>query len=116
MYRTQMYIPSAPFFFLRKAMIDRTPEIVHRVFYSEVDVCSSFCPVGSSSSPSPPTSQHAHAQLINLNPCRDFLFRGSVCLGGGQVRTALDTSNFEAVSEEDKVLAYTGPQKLFEGF
>ncbi|CAM9860220.1 unnamed protein product [Scytosiphon promiscuus] len=32
------------------------------------------------------------------------------------VRSALDTSNFEAVSEEDKVLAYTGPQKLFEGF
>ena len=33
-----------------------------------------------------------------------------------QVRSALDTSNFEAVSEEDKVLAYTGPHKLFVGF
>eukprot|EP00903_Cladosiphon_okamuranus_P007650 g7418.t1 len=33
-----------------------------------------------------------------------------------KVRSALDTSNFEAVSEEDKVLAYTGPQKLFDGF
>lgn len=33
-----------------------------------------------------------------------------------QVRSALDTSNFEAVNEEDKVLAYTGPQKLFDGF
>lgn len=33
-----------------------------------------------------------------------------------QVRDALDTSNFESVGEEDKVLAYTGSQKLFEGF
>lgn len=33
-----------------------------------------------------------------------------------KVRSAVDTSNFEAVAEEDKVLAYTGPQKLFEGF
>lgn len=33
-----------------------------------------------------------------------------------KVRDALDTSNFDAVGEEDKVLAYTGDQKLFEGF
>lgn len=33
-----------------------------------------------------------------------------------QVRDALDTSNFEAVAEEDKVIAYTGSQQLFEGF
>ncbi|CAN0206792.1 unnamed protein product, partial [Ascophyllum nodosum] len=33
-----------------------------------------------------------------------------------QVRDALDTSNFDSVGEEDKVLAYTGDQKLFEGF
>ncbi|CAM9656305.1 unnamed protein product [Pylaiella littoralis] len=38
-------------------------------------------------------------------------FRNLLC-----AHPALDTSNFEAVNEEDKVLAYTGPQKLFDGF
>ncbi|CAN0438904.1 unnamed protein product [Laminaria digitata] len=46
-----------------------------------------------------------------------FCFRrSSIFVFWSQVRSAVDTSNFEAVAEEDKVLAYTGPQKLFEGF
>ncbi|CBN75350.1 conserved unknown protein [Ectocarpus siliculosus] len=52
-----------------------------------------------------------------LEPCfRRLTLTVRTFRGFPEVRTALDTSNFEAVSEEDKVLAYTGPQKLFEGF
>ena len=32
------------------------------------------------------------------------------------VANALDTSHFDPIGENDRVVPYTGPQKLFEGF